>query len=380
MRNNNMYKKKTMRLFTLALSIVYGLNICAQLTYQELPVLKARTVQADYRIGNDWIKGRWIISPQIESDSLFITCHSHHEDFAFYTDSDSISFYLLPGKIHKFYISINDTAYALTVVKGIKPMQLHFDTNKNNNDLKFCYETNDKNSYLDQLRSNYPIDSLVKNKNSDTEKAMKILHWVHNQWQHDGSNEPGNHDAISILNEVKEGKNFRCVEYGIVAAACLNAVGLKSRILGLMIKEVETTKYGAGHVLLEVYLNDLKKWALLDGQWDVIPMVNNIPLNAVEFQKTITDNYKSLEIRTSSGISKRNYVDWVCPYLYYFTIPFDNREGTNLKTKKINGKSHLMLVPLGAKVPAYFQIKNKIDYCIYTNALNDFYAPPQNFE
>lgn len=68
-----------------------------------------------------------------------------------------------------------------------------------------------------------------------------------------------------------------------------------------MIKNVETTKYGAGHVLLEVYLNDLKKWALLDGQWDAVPMINNIPLNAVEFQKAIVENYEGLDIRSSSA-------------------------------------------------------------------------------
>jgi hypothetical protein len=47
--------------------------------------------------------------------------------------------------------------------------------------------------------------------------------------------------------------------------------------------------------------------------------------------------------------------------------------------KKINGKSHLMLVPSGAKEAGIFQITNKIDYCFYTNSLNDFYAPPGNF-
>lgn len=88
-------------------------------------------------------------------------------------------------------------------------------------------------------------------------------------------------------------------------------MGLKARIIGLMTKDVETTKYGAGHVLLEAYLDDLKKWALFDGQWDAVPMINNIPLNAVEFQKAIVENYDELDIRTSSGISKRHYVDWI---------------------------------------------------------------------
>jgi hypothetical protein len=39
-----------------------------------------------------------------------------------------------------------------------------------------------------------------------------------------------------------------------------------------------------------------------------------------------------------------------------------------------------MLVPIGATNPTIFQIKNKIDYCIYTNSLNDFYESPENFD
>lgn len=45
-------------------------------TYKGLPLIKANSTLADYRVGNDWIKGNWTISPQIESDSLFISCHS----------------------------------------------------------------------------------------------------------------------------------------------------------------------------------------------------------------------------------------------------------------------------------------------------------------
>ena len=125
-------------------------------------------------------------------------------------------------------------------------------------------------------------------------------------------------------------------------------------------------------------MNDLNKWILIDGQWDAMPMLNNVPLNAVEFQKAIAENYKELEIRTSSDLSKRHYIDWIYPYLYYFDISFDNREGTDVKANKINGKSQLMLVPVGATKPTIFQITNKIDDCLYTNSINDFYAPPNN--
>lgn len=366
--------------FTFALFFfLFSFYACNQSAHQSIPVLKATSDRADYKIGNEWVRGNWRISPAIKADSLVIPCYAEHEKFVFYTDRDSISFDLGPGSVHQFYVSLNDTAMALTVVKGVTSNYnvLSFDTTSVNKELTFWYEQNTDNEYLNRLRALYPIDSLVKDAHSDTEKALKITNWVHNQWSHDGSNEPRKSDAISILEEVKEGKNFRCVEYGIVATACLNAVGLKARTLALKTSDVETRPSGAGHVLLEVFLNDLQKWVLLDGQWDVMPLLNGIPLNAVEFQKALSDHYPELEIRSSSNVSKRKYGAWIYPYLYYFDIAFDNRETNPKFTGLSMGQRKLMLVPLGAKHPTVFQGKGQIKECLYTSSYNDFYAPPQ---
>lgn len=65
-----------------------------------------------------------------------------------------------------------------------------------------------------------------------------------------------------------------------------------------------------------------------------MPVLNDIPLNAVEFQKAIAENFNELGIRTSSDLSKNHYIDWIYPYLYYVDVSFDNREGINADTKK----------------------------------------------
>jgi hypothetical protein len=368
-----------MKLFIIQFAVcLSAITAMGQATYKGLPLIKANSTLADYRVDQDWIKGNWTISPQIEFDSLLITCYTDVQEFAFYTDRDSIAFKLMPGQVHQFFVSVYDSAYARTVVKGVKPSNtvLKFDTISKNNIFHFTYEQNNGNAFLNELRSKYPLDSLIKGANNDTEKAQRILHWVHNQWPYDGSNAAQKNDAISILEEARLGNKFRCVEYGIVATACLNAVGLRSRTLGLMTKNVENTESGAGHVLLEVYLDDIKKWVLLDGQWDVMPVLHNVPLNAVEFQAAIALHYDELELRTLSGVSKRNYIEWINRYLYYFNISFDNREGENKDRKKIDDKTHLLLLPTEAKKPTVFQIKYPIDYCLYTNSIHDFYAAP----
>lgn len=349
----------------------------AQKTYHGLPVITAKNSIANYRLGDDWYEGQWKISPQITADTLTIQCFLPVEDFAFYTDKDSIQFFLHPGQSHKFFVLLNDTSYAMTVIQAIKP---HFTTLTFDSvispSVHLIYENNNQNPYLIQLRDKYRIDRLIKGAESDSERALKIMHWIHGLWKHDGNNAADKKDALYILEKAEKGDNFRCVEFGIVTAACLNSVGLKARVLSLKVKDVETRLSGAGHVVAEVYLNDLRKWVVLDSQWDAMPVLHGIPLDAVEFQKAITAHYSQLKISSLSGVSKHMYTNWIYPYLYYFNCPLDNREGTDIEKLTIDGKKALMLVPQGAKNPTVFQGKYKLDYCIYTHSLNDFYAPP----
>ena len=131
---------------------------------------------------------------------------------------------------------------------------------------------------------------LIENKIEDIDKVLSVLNWTHNQWRHNGSNEPSKNDALTILKEARGGKKFRCVEYGIVASTALQSLNFKARVLGLKTADVETKKYGAGHVLAEVWMPQFNKWVLIDGQFNLMPILENVPLNAVEFQQAISEN------------------------------------------------------------------------------------------
>lgn len=350
----------------------------AQKLYNGIPVIRASAFKAQYFIGKQKIRYNWTISPEIEGDGIFVNSVSKKTTLTFITNLDSIYFLLTPNKSNSFYVKVNDTTYALTVVKFSKIQSEHlvFNQKKKDSGLRFWYEDNKNNTYLNDLLAMYPLNELIRNSKTDTERALQILHWVNKQWAHNGNNESAKSDAISILQEAKQGKLFRCVEYAIVTKACLNAIGLRARVLNLKTKNAETAQLGAGHVLAEVYLNDLKKWALLDGQFDAMPVLNDVPLNAIEFQKAITGNSNKLKIITSSNLDKDYYVDWIYPYLYYFDSYFDNREGMKSIKQKNKGKTGLMFVPSGAKEPHVFQIKNKIENCLYTNSVKDFYVAP----
>ncbi|PRY10336.1 transglutaminase superfamily protein [Pontibacter ummariensis] len=367
-------KKSFKILFALLLLAMPGF---AQETYKGLPVIKATANVADYKIGGELVKGTWQIMPELAPDVLQVPVHAQQEKVVFYTNLDSIVFHVQPGEKHQFYVMLNGKDYALTELQGFGFDGLKFNELQVNPSYSFTYEQNVNNIFLNTLRGKYQLDEVVKGASNDTERALRMVNWVHNQWKHNGANEPSRPDALTILEEVKDGKQFRCVEYGIVATSCLNSIGLPARVMGLKTKDVETTEYGAGHVLLEVFLPDLQKWVMLDGQFDAMPVLHNIPLNAVEFQQAIASNYDELEIRSLSGTSKAQYVNWVYPYLYYFDVRFDNREGMNIARETIKGKSSLMLVPAGAKKPKVFQVKYPMKDYLYTTSPADLYRSPE---
>lgn len=249
------------------------------------------------------------------------------------------------------------------------------------NNYNFVFSDYKKNNYLDSLRNEFKIDSLVINANTDLQKALILLNWSNTRWKHSGSNTPEKSDAISVLKEAKTGQNFRCGEYSIVLSSALNSVGIPARVLGLKVKDVGNTLAGAGHVVTEAYLPELNKWIFLDGQMNFIPFLNNKPLNAVEFKDATINNKEQLELKSlNQKVNKEiveGYINSIGKYLFHFDTKFDNREGEITERITYKGKTKLMLVPNGAENPETFQVFGSIDNMLYTHNLKDFYKEPK---
>lgn len=259
--------------------------------------------------------------------------------------------------------------------------EVDFEDKAINSEYIFYYPDTTNNDYLKRLRIDYRLNSITSIHQDDFAKITAILNWTNSQWSHSGSNTPSKYDPITILEEAKNGNKFRCVEYGIVLAGALNSIGIPSRVLALKTSDVENVRYGAGHVVAESYSKKFEKWIFIDGQYNVIPVLGEIPLNGVEFQKAILENSEELQIVNSKGEvsieEKSQYINWISKYLYYFDTKFDNRNLPHSERIKIDGKSKLMLVPENAANPTIFQKKGKINYCLYTNNVNDFYQKPK---
>ncbi|MCM3597224.1 hypothetical protein M4D55_15725 [Metabacillus idriensis] len=200
---------------------------------------------------------------------------------------------------------------------------------------------NYEHNYLEKLRQKFRLNSLINNQMDDLQIVEVVMKWVSGLWEHNGENEPQHSDPLFVLEEVSNGKQYRCVEYAIVLNGCLNALVLYSRILSLKTKDCETREFGAGHIVVEVYIPKLEKWIMADPQFNVVPYINKTPINAVEFA---LNKNQSVQIKPSLK-NDFSYLNWIRPYLYYFTVNFDNRVNDNRSYKE---KKQLMLGPINA--------------------------------
>ncbi len=226
------------------------------------------------------------------------------------------------------------------------------------------------NPYLVQLREEFSLDDFRGE--NEMETILAVTDWVHNLWRHDGNNVPDQADPISILRDVQAGARYRCVEYSIVIAGCLTALGIPTRILSLRTEDMETRESGAGHVVCEAFLTDLQQWVLVDGQWNVAVFHNDQPIHAVKLQSVLYQDSDGVTLHTLENTRKDRYRSWIAPYLYFFQYQLDQRY--------INERStdwSIMLVPAGEEFPQVFQVVIPIEKVHYTNNLADFYQPPR---
>ena len=249
--------------------------------------------------------------------------------------------------------------------------QLSFSTERMT-DINLVYNDVSDREDLIELRETYQLDSIIKDAKSDFEKVVKIQSWVQSRWKHDGDNPAEEASALYILKEAEKGRRFRCVEYSVVAGQCLHALGFKIRGLGLMTKDIDDVKYGGGHVVNEVFLEDVNKWVFIDPQFDVMTTLNGVPMNAVELQNAIVNNKDFEILNPNKTTTKEDYAKWIGPYLYYFNTSINGQRVT-IWDRIVGNKKQLLLLPKGAEEPSYFQKIFRLNNFYYTNSVADFY-------
>ena len=225
-------KKKS--IFTL-LIILISSSIFSQ---TNIPIIRATSEVAYTRESKNLISKPWYISPNLRPD-IYKTS-SKHAKVKFYTDIDSITFKIEPGKTCNFIILLNDRDSAFTQIKyeTTKSLPSHltvlkqgykYDLTDNRPILKFTYQS-EKSPELLQMRQVFNLDSIA-GAGDELSKILNLLHWVHNSYRFDGSKELPPYDGIVDLMTKCYQSNYTmyCGALASVLNECYLAIGLKSR-------------------------------------------------------------------------------------------------------------------------------------------------------
>jgi len=207
------------------------------------------------------------------------------------------------------------------------------------------------------------------------ETALIIAQFANTAFSHNGDNQPSRSDPVTILEEAHAGSQFRCVEYSHLAAWLMVAYGIEARTTNIMMKDVETMEYGAGHVVVEFYAGKEHGWVMADIQAGVVARCNNMLQSAHELRESIDDStiegFNGIHFVEPDGMFGGDYKQWLKPYLYFFDRP------TELNFEySVDPKPHLIIVPDSDKPPKYFQQTQKLDLVVVEP--DKFYKVPQN--
>lgn len=185
---------------------------------------------------------------------------------------------------------------------------------------------------LVQLRLMYSLDTLKKNSMNQITHQVTVMNWVHGLWRHNPIQSAPSQKCLDILQEVKKGQTFRCMEYASVLAQSLQSLGYSARILELC---SEGMSYGLAkaHAAVEVWNDDLQKWIFLDPQNNALWKNKEEFCNADEVREIIEtkkDDSLVMIVFPSSWLAVENINPSVWrKYFYYIFLHYDNRYTSN---------------------------------------------------
>ena len=239
-------------------------------------------------------------------------------------------------------------------------------------DLRIRYNDKSNEAQLKTLKETNRLETLIDQKNPDFQNIMEVRSWVSLKWEQDAKIFNKSNNIRTIFNKSEKGPGNRGLEYILMIKSCLRSLGFTIRTLFIESKDGEELKKGAKHVLLEAYLRDKKKWFLIDPKFDIIIKKNGVPLNAIEFQQALVNEEELDVINPSGRINSEDYLEWVGPYLFFFTISL-NKGAVNICDGIYGNKKRLTLVPINEEPPLDFKNSMRIRTSLITHSIADFY-------
>jgi hypothetical protein len=197
---------------------------------------------------------------------------------------------------------------------------------------------------------NYVSSSFSTQNLSDPEIFFKVMEWVSSQWKHNSFNEPPeNASSLDILLLARNGKQFRCLEYGKVVSDILLSFGYVSRIIGMNSKDIAYGSLGMGHAASEVWSNSLQKWIYIDPQFCVYAKHKGEYLNYYDmYMLRKQGKYNQIEFVISDAFLKINglkkqevineYRKFLNPYFGYLMTNYTRSQNISLLCLSLESK------------------------------------------
>ena len=296
-----------------------------------MPVIKATSDVAFTREGKHSKTSPWYISPKLRPD--IYTTPGKTTKVSFYTDSDSISFKIKPGKTYDFIILLNsrDSAFTRVMYEPVNLLPGHlallkkegkYNFRDNRPVTKFTYQS-EQDPDLINLRKKFKLDSIAGD-GSELSKIFNLLHWVHNAFVYDGTKElPPYVGTSDLMTKCINGRGtMHCGALAWVLNDCYLAMGFASRHVVCLPKDSTDNDC---HSINTVYSKTLNKWLWIDPTNNACVMNEKGELLSIAEVRQRLINNKPLILNPDANlnrlfsVAKENYLyDYMAKNLYAF--------------------------------------------------------------
>lgn len=212
---------------------------------------------------------------------------------------------------------------------------------------------------------------------SDFEKVLYLTNWVHTKAKNHGTESSEAQTASDILSDISGDLKINSKQYTRLIGSMLKSLKIHSRVITMYPKWFELSNRPKPHHIIEVYMPFYQKWVMIDPQFNLCPMQNNVPLTALELQTALAEQEKDIQLKRLDEyhVDKRyikDYFTYILPYIHYLQTNKWYVNKNEVKAKTCKDISELILHPQHSKIPDHHAGKHRV----YTHSAASFYAPP----
>jgi hypothetical protein len=158
------------------------------------------------------------------------------------------------------------------------------------------------NQDLIRFRERFQLEKVIENASDEWHAIRLIRNWVYMQNSRgggDGPNGVSQADTESLVLACNAGASFFCTYFARMMVAATLSLGFVSRLVSLGV-DFDRWNKNRGHGVCEVWVNDFKKWVLIDAHFDKHFEIKGVPLNTYEIHRAAVEG-REAEVDYSKG-------------------------------------------------------------------------------